>query len=359
MKITDIVCYTAPGTFYVKVETDEGVSGFGECSRVGEEVLPSLVQQVIKPLVVGLSPFDIDKIEHAVMTKKYKISGQLLAMAFSGVEMACWDAKARFLGQPVYNLLGGRFRDSVEFYGSSMSRDLSPEDEAAKVKDSIDRYGVNAVKMKVGPRYGSGEPVDLEGDVLRVLVMREVIGPSIKLMLDANSSYTYTQAVQFFEKVRQYDIFHYEEPCPYYDVESYIKLAQLPVPIHVGEQDWNLFTFRDFIARGACDLYAPDLVKCGGFSSARRAAVLCKAFGVIYAPHNTSRGIGLAATIQMAAGTPECSYYMEWKIGGDPSEQYLAEPFRIEDGRVKVPDGPGLGVELDLEKMEKTMTVIK
>lgn len=357
MKITGLVSYWARGTVYVKVETDMGISGYGECSRVGEEVVPDILHKVIKPIVLGKDPFNTEQIEHAVIAKKYKISGQLLAMAFSGVEMACWDIKGKSLGVPVYQLLGGLFRKELEFYGSSMSRDLSPAEEAAKVAGGIAEYGVRAVKMKVGPRFGTGGLVDLEHDVERVRVMRETIGTGVKLMLDANSSYTYAQAVQFFERVRGYDIFHYEEPCPYYDVEAYVKLAQLPVAIHVGEQDWNLYTFRDFIARGGCHLYAADVVKCGGIANSRRAAGLCRAFGITYAPHNTSRGVGLAATMQLAAALPECGYYLEWKIGDDPSEQYLAEPFRIHGGKVEVPSKPGLGVELDLEKMERTMEV--
>ncbi|MFC4778231.1 mandelate racemase/muconate lactonizing enzyme family protein [Paenibacillus sp. GCM10023252] len=359
MLITNIITYAAQGAVFVEVQTDSGISGFGECSRVGEAVLEELIHQVIKPLVLGQSPFGHAKLEQNVMNGKYKIAGQLLAMAFSGVEIACWDAAARSVGQPVYNLLGGRCREEVKFYGSSMSRHLSAEEEAAKVLSSIEEYGFEAIKMKVGPRLGTGQAVDLEEDVRRVHVMREAIGPRMKLMLDANSSYSYTEAVRFYHFVKEADIYHYEEPCRYDDVQAYVKLAgQLPVPIHVGEQDWNLYTFRSFIASGACQLYAPDVVKCGGIASAVRAAVLCRAFGVTYAPHNTSRGLGLAATLQLAAALPECSYYMEWKIGNDPSEAYLQAPLQLTGGRLNIPSGQGLGVEPDLEKMRRTMRVV-
>ncbi|MBC8078733.1 MAG: mandelate racemase/muconate lactonizing enzyme family protein [Gorillibacterium sp.] len=358
MQITNIVTYLAPGTIYVKVETDQGISGYGECSRMGREALLPIINHFIFPAIQGLNPVDIELIEHKVMLKNYKVSGQLLAMAFSGVEMALWEIKALLWEEPLFRLLGGKFRHTLPFYGSSMSRDLPAEQEAEKVTEAIERNGFEAVKIKVGPRMGTGELVDLSYDVHRVAVMRKTIGPNIKLMLDANSSYTYAQATQFFSRVMEYDIFHYEEPCPYYDVEAYVKLAQLPVPIHVGEQDWNIFTFRDFLSKGACDLYAPDLVKCGGFLSAKRCAALCRAFGIIYAPHNTSRGLGLAATIQLAAATPECQYYYEYKIGQDPSELYLERPFVISDGNLSVPEGIGYGVKLDLEKMERTMTLV-
>ncbi|WP_165452791.1 mandelate racemase/muconate lactonizing enzyme family protein [Paenibacillus thalictri] len=361
MKITDIICYKTDGLFYVKVETDEGVSGFGESSPMRPDVLAQIMTTVVKPQVIGMDPFDGELIEERVMRKNYKISGQMLASTFSGLEIALWDLKGRYLKQRVYNLLGGLYRNRIPLYASSMSRDLTHEEEADKVRDAISRLGVKAVKIKVGPRYGTGLPVDLADDEKKVKAAREAIGPDCRLMIDGNSSYTYIQAVQLFERIKQYDIHHFEEPCPYFDIETYVKLAHtLPVPIHVGEQDWNLFTFRDFISRGACHLYAADPVKCGGLSSAKRAAALCRAFGIHYVPHNTTRGVGFAAALHLAASSPECSSYYEYNIEKSTTrERYLKEPFRVENGYIVVPEGHGLGIELDEEKMEATLDVVR
>jgi L-alanine-DL-glutamate epimerase-like enolase superfamily enzyme len=359
MIIKDIVCYTGNRIFFVEVVTDQGISGFGECSPMNNDAVLPLVLKTIKPALLGWSVFDLEKIEERILKRHYKFSGQLLAMAFSGVEIALWDAKAKYCGQPVYNLLGGRYRERVKFYGSSMSRDLSHAEEAAKLRQGIDRFGFEAVKFKVGPRMGTGLPVNLQQDEEKVRIVREAIGPECRMMVDGNSSYTYSQAVQLFERIRQYDVYHYEEPCPYYDVEAYVKLAAaLPVPIHVGEQDWNLFTVRDFISRGGCHLYAADLVKCGGFSSARRIAALCRAFGITYAGHNTSRGIGLAAAIQLAASTPEYDYYLEYSIeSSEVKDQYMRLDIDVQAGGCEIPSSPGIGVEMDLEKIRKTLTV--
>ncbi|MFH5184070.1 enolase C-terminal domain-like protein [Paenibacillus sp. TAB 01] len=180
-------------------------------------------------------------------------------------------------------------------------------------------------------------------------------------MIDGNSSYTYIQAVQLYEKIKDYNLYHYEEPCPYYDIEAYVKLAStLPVPIHVGEQDWNLFTFRDFIARGACHMYAADPIKCGGLSNAKRAAALCRAFGIQYIPHNTTRGIGFAAALHLAASTPEFSGYYEYSIEkSNLREQFIDHTLQVSDGYIQVPDGIGLGIEIDVEKMEKLLQVTR
>jgi len=361
LKITELTCYSARGLLYVKLDTDEGISGFGECSPMQIETTLQLLRNVVKPQVLGMSPFDGERMEERVLTKHYKLSGQLLAMAYSGVEIACWDIRAKAARQPLYNLLGGAYRSTVPLYGSSMSRDLPPEEEAAKLREMLDRFRFPAVKIKVGPRMGSGMPVRLEEDVAKVRAVREAIGPDVKLMVDGNSSYSYAQAVQLHDKIKEYDIHHYEEPCPYYDVETYVKLAAaLPVPIHVGEQDWNIFTFRDFIARGACHMYAADPIKCGGLSNAKRAAALCRAFGVQYVPHNTTRGIGFAAALHLAASTPECSGFYEYSIEKDNlREQFLRAPFEPIDGRIAVPTGEGLGIEIDVEKMEALLLVTR
>lgn len=361
MKITSLTCYSAKNLLYIKLETDEGIIGFGECSPMQIETTLQLIMNVIKPQIIGMSPYDSERMEERVMTKHYKISGQLLAMAFSGVEIACWDIKAKAANQPLYNLLGGKYRTSVPLYGSSMSRDLSHEEEALKLRDSIDKFQFPAVKIKVGPRMGTGLPVCLETDAAKVKTIREAIGPDIKLMVDGNSSYTYIQAIQLYAKIEQYDIYHYEEPCPYYDIEAYVKLAHtLRVPIHVGEQDWNIYTFRDFIARGACHMYAADPVKCGGLSSAKRIAALCRAFGIQYVPHNTTRGIGFAAALHLAASTPECSGYYEYSIEKENlREQFIQDVLEIKDGHIQLPNGHGLGINVDVKKMEKLLHVTR
>ena len=363
MKIANIICYFNSHALFVKVETDEGVYGFGECSPMDNETVCLIIQKRLKPKLIGLNPFDIEKIEEIVLKKNYKISGQLLAIAFSGIEIALWDLKGKYLNQPVYNLLGGKYRDSIEFYGSSLSRHLSPEEECEKIKKCINDFGFKAVKIKTGSRFGNnGFIPDMEKDMEKVRSVREGIGSTCKLLIDGNGSYTYFQAIQLFEKIKQYDIYQFEEPCPYYDIEAYVKLSQkLSVPINVGEQDWNLFSFRDFISKGACHICAGDLTKCGGFSAAKRISALCRAFGILYGPHNTSRAIGLAATIQLAACTPECNYYMEYCIEDSKNdmEAYMLNIFKPVHGIIKVPDIPGLGIHMDIEKMNRTMQVVE
>lgn len=364
MIITNITSYFTKdkGAYFVKIDTDEGVSGLGECSPMNVRGNCEIIEDYIKPQLIGQDPLNIVKIEEAVTKKNYKFAGQLSAMAFSGVEIALWDLKGKYLNLPVYSLLGGKCREVIEYYGSSMSRDLSPEEEALKVKKAVDEFGFKAVKIKVGARMGNSTGViDYEGDIEKVKALRQVLGDKIKIMIDGNSSFTYFQAEQLFSKIKEYDIYVFEEPCPYFDIDSYVKLAQrISVPINIGEQDWNIFTIKEFIAREACHISAVDVTKCGGFSNARRVAALCKAFGILYAPHNTTRGIGLFATAHLVASTPECAFYQEYSIQGlGDREKYLLNRPVPKNGTTMVPEAPGLGVEMDLERMEAEMTVVR
>ncbi len=355
MKITDVVSFVGSHKFYVKVETDEGAFGFGESSPMRPPVLLAIMQSVIKPAILGMDPFQSEAIEERVMRRNYKLSGQLLAAAFSGVEIALWDLKGRWLGQPVYNLLGGRYRDHIPLYGSSMSRNLSPVEEAEKLQTAVAAFNFAAVKIKVGPRYGQGLRVDLDADEEKIKTVRKAIGPKVKLIIDGNGSYTAIQALELYQRVSDQGIHYFEEPCPYDDIEAYVRLAgSLPVPIHVGEQNWNLYTFRDFVSRGACHYYGADPIKCGGLANAKRAATLCRAFGVEYVPHNTTRSIGFAAAIHLAASTPECNTFYEYSIEPKSNRsEFWTFDARIENGVVEVGHAPGLGVSVDESQLAR------
>ena len=356
MKITNITSFIHPEylTHIVRVETDEGVTGYGECSPMSVHVTAQIVRDNLKPRLLGLDPFDVETAEKRAITGNYKIRGQLLAMSWSGVELALRDIQGKALGMPVYRLLGGRCRDEVEFYASSMDRSAPPQVEAENMARLVEEMGVSACKIKIGGRIGSTADIpDLDQDAEKVRLVREAIGPKIRLILDCNSSYTLSQALLLWSKIEKYDIYHFEEPCPYWDVRAYKTLAEkLPVPLNIGEQDWDLTVFRQFLEAGACHIVAADLVKSGGFTACKRVAALCRAYNAVFAPHNTSRAIGFAANMQLAACTPEYSYYQEFNIEPRPlQEQFLLAPYSIHNGKYFIPDTPGIGAPLDIEKL--------
>ena len=349
-------------THIVQVDTDEGVSGYGECSPMSVFVTAQIIHDHIRPALLGLDPFDVETAEKMAVTVNYKLNGQLLAMAWSGVELALRDIQGKYLNLPVFRLLGGHYRKEVSFYASSMDRSSAPDEEAERMSELVKRLGVSACKIKIGGRLGHTQDIpDLEQDAAKVHAVRRAIGPDCHLLLDCNSSFTVGQTLLLWNMIQDCNIYHLEEPCPYWDIQAYQTLAErLPVPIHVGEQEWNLTVFREFLERRACHILAADLTKCGGFTSAKRVATLCRAYGAVYAPHNTSRAIGFAANMQLAACTPEYTYYQEYNVSPVPlQEQFLETPFVIQNGHYQIPDIPGIGVTLDLEKLEKVATKVE
>ena len=157
MKITDITSYIGKGVHLVQVDTDEGITGLGECSAMAPDITSSIVKARFKPHLLGMDPFSVHAIEETCLVQHggYKTAGQLQAMAYSGIDIALWDIMGKKSRQPVYNLLGGKYRETIEMYASSMSRDLTVEQECAKLEAALLATGCNAVKIKVGPRMGS------------------------------------------------------------------------------------------------------------------------------------------------------------------------------------------------------------
>ena len=356
MKITAVDSYIGKGIHIIKVHTDAGITGIGECSAMDPELTAQIVSKRFRDVLIGKDPHDVNRLQEdcLVGNRGYKIAGQLMSMAYSGIDIALWDIMGKAAGQPVYNLLGGKYRDKILLYGSSMSRDLSIADEMTKLKGGLDKFGFNAVKIKVGPRMDNHRVIpDLDYDEAKVRATRELIGPKRKLLVDVNSSYTYSQAITFAKRIEKYDIFQYEEPCPFYDLESYKKTAEkINLPINAGEQDWNLHVMLDFIKSGACQIAAADATKSGGITTVRKVAAICDAFGIVYSPHNTSRGIGTATHLQICTAMPACNHYQEYSIeaaGG--SSEYLSTRFIPVDGTISAPTTPGIGVELDEEKV--------
>lgn len=363
MRITRITSYhTAEKPAYlVRIDTDEGIAGYGECSPMHVGGILQLMQDRAAPLLIGADPLHITALEERFLKGNYKIAGQLPSMVWSGVDQALWDIRAKAAGLSMQAFLGGPVRNEVHHYGSSMSRHLPPEQEAEKILAAVERYGLRAIKIKIGKRMAGAPGIpDLQADVGKVEVIRNAIGPDIQLFVDGNSAYTPAQAIQLASRLKEFDVSLLEEPCPYQDLEAYATLAgRIDMPIHVGEQDWSLFTLRDFLLRGGCQHVGMDVTKCGGFSNAVRVAALCRAFGVLYVPHDTSRGIGFTATHHLAICLPECAGFQEFSIEEpDARDRYVLNRLIPRDGVVERFDCIGMGVVLDEERMHRELHVV-
>lgn len=343
--------------YLVKVTTDEGIVGWGQCGGPAQESVKPVLEREVAPLLIGQDPFLIEELWQKVIGSfsPYGIQG-LVFQALSGVDIALWDIKARALNMPLWQLFGAKYRDRVLAYASGpyyYADEVVPDQAVAEALQYREQ-GYRAMKIKIGGMH----PQD---DLRRVEGIRKAVGDDIAIMVDANQAYNAPMALRLGLQLEPLDITWFEEPVPCTDLDGYVRLrSALRIPIAGGEVEWSRFGFRDLITRGAVDIIQPDLANSGGFTECRRIAALADAFGVVYMPHVvSSTPIGLAAGLHLLAtlrGFP--TNRTPTPLGQEPAlefhrtpnplrDELCATPFDAVDGYVEIPNGPGLGIEID------------
>ena len=330
----------------VEVHTDEGLSGLGE--GVGDAVLVgAIVEKRLRDLAVGMNPMDIERVREVLMDGQvyFESKGSAICAA-SAIEMACWDIKGKALNVPVYQLLGGMYRDRLEAYVSDIYWEQDPR-LMAKNAERIIGMGFSHIKAHVG-HAGPRE------DRARVSALRDAAGESIGLMLDLNAGYDAMQAREALRLWEEFNPFWIEEPVsPHHpDVMADLR-ARGNMPIAAGENEFRVKGFKELFDRKAVDVAMPDIGRAGGIQETKNICALASAYGVVVSPHNFSSGILLAATMHLMASTPNTTL-----LEFDTSEnavyrELLIEPLTVKDGFVTVPSTPGLGVHLPREIIDK------
>ncbi|MGC9970472.1 MAG: mandelate racemase/muconate lactonizing enzyme family protein [Bryobacteraceae bacterium] len=346
LKITDAKAVSADGYIYYKVFTDGGIIGIGEPSPSGGAINADYLHKTLKPLLIGMNVFEIEKIWEKLYLGTYKIRGQGVSMAISGVDIALHDIVGKALGVPVYQLLGGLYRDRIRMYASFTNRERPAKEQAVLCARMVEQ-GYSATKIKIAARHGfDSRPLEVDKELVREV--RSAIGGKIDLMVDANSGYSVARAIQMGRYLESQNVFWFEEPVPFTDIEGTAKVAAaLDIPIAGGEQDHTRYDFHKLIAAGALDIIQADVTKAGGLSECKKIAAMADAAGLFYSPHDTSWNIGLAACLHLVASTPCCRYAQEFIT--EPREgraPFLKEPFQPDRGYLAVPQKPGLGIEV-------------
>jgi L-alanine-DL-glutamate epimerase-like enolase superfamily enzyme len=344
LKITDAKTLVKNGYLYYRLYTDAGLTGIGEPSHSNAELNATFLE-MIKPMIVGMDAFQIERIWEKLYVGLYKTRGQSASMAISGVDIALHDLVGKALGVPVYQLLGGLYRERVPMYASFTSRERTPVEQARLCAGAIEK-GYSATKIKIAARHRfDAEPSFPDED--RVREARAAVGGQVKLMVDANSGYSVPHAIRIGRMLERYDCFWFEEPVAFTDYHGTAQVAAtLDIAIAGGEQDHTRYDFQKLLAAEALDIVQADPVKAGGISECKKIAAMTDACGRVYIPHDTSHAIGLAACLHLAASTPVCRYAHEYVT--EPSEErpVLTTPLVPDKGFLRVPDGPGLGVEI-------------
>ena len=352
----------------VRVDTDEGIYGWGEGGQYGPpEPVASCINHVLSPHILGRNPLDRGRIgeELYAATRDFGQKGSYIE-ALSAIDIALWDVMGKALGEPVCRLLGGAFRDSVPAYAtgcyyrgdSYLNYHATLGDLRAEAKSYVDA-GFRMLKMKVGL-------LRVEADCERVAAVREAVGPDCTILVDANHAYNAMTAVQMARGLERYAVRWFEEPVPPEDRDGYRRVrSSTSVPIAGGECEYMRYGFRDLIAGGCVDIVQPDLCVAGGFSEWLKIVALAQSFGVWAVPHVWGSGVALAAALHAVAALAPFPHtanpvplqnepVIEFDRNYNPlRDELLESPIRCVEGRVAVPTGPGLGISIDEEVLQR------
>jgi L-alanine-DL-glutamate epimerase-like enolase superfamily enzyme len=354
MKISDMTTFLLPwGSLFVKVDTDEGISGWGECSPMNGRVIQAMVVHALKPLIVGGDPFAVEVLGERMLLQPYKLGPQgAHPEAIAGIDIALWDIIGKATGQPIWRLLGGRFRERVPVYFSyGWHGKGGPAEVAAALAARVEQgYRTLKVRMNYGPLKGE---IRDDPAIPILQAVRAAVGDDVALAFDVNNGYTAHKAIQVGRYLQDHlAIAWYEEPTPQYDYGAMRQVAEaLDVPVSAGEHEYTRWQFRDLLLHGRPDIVQPDLVKCGGFTEARKIAALCEAWSKPIVVHNTQPTIGTAASLHFCAASSNALYPQEFTGHRDALRALFRNELEFVDGHLRVPDEPGLGLEVDEERV--------
>jgi L-alanine-DL-glutamate epimerase-like enolase superfamily enzyme len=299
-------------------------------------------------VLVGENPLEIDRLWHVMYRATYHYGRAGVALhVISAIDMALWDIAGKAAGRPVYDLLGGARLREVPVYASEVMPETADEVRAISEKAVADGY--LALKLGWGPL---GE--DLDRDVELVAAARAALGPQRALMVDGGMAYTVKRAIDLVQRLDGIGIYWLEEPLAADDYDGYRRLSDaVSVRIAAGEADSGLPPYRALVEKGHVDVLQPDLARCGGFTVGRGIADLARERNVEAVPHCFSTGVLVAASLQFVAAL-ERPTWSEYSVADSPFVSgLLAEPFAFSDGKLRIPVGPGLGVDLNEELLER------
>jgi galactonate dehydratase len=345
---TSKAAFTEISICLVRVETDAGITGIGEClARFAPTSHAEMIEQLFRPMLIGEDPFSLPKLWQQMSEITSGRSGGTQIEAIAGVDIALWDIMGKELGVNVARILGGQHAVRVPAYASSVMVMHDTEKETRRLLD----LGFSKIKMKIGN--------ELALDLQRVSALRSIVGPEVTIVTDVNYSYREAEAELLASRLAAHDVLWLEEPIHPSNRDGYRRLARKsPIPLAAGESEFTAMGVSDLIADGSVQFVQPDVTRSGGISETRKIASLADSFGLYFAPHVGFSGIVcLAATLQLAAAMPNL-YAYECMTTANPFREALAEEpvglaEQLKEGCAEVPQKPGLGIELDWGAVER------
>ncbi|MEU6721410.1 mandelate racemase/muconate lactonizing enzyme family protein [Nonomuraea sp. NPDC046802] len=359
MKITEVATIVVGTPWreltFVELVTDDGRRGLGEARMLNKtDTLLACIEEMSRRYVIGSDPFDVQRLAWSFSWEEYGRAGEVTQTALATIDMACHDLIGQHLGVPVYQLLGGRFRERTPAYANGWYQGDRDPAVIARMATEVVARGYRG--LKIDP-FGAAT-AELPSAQLRTAcdilgAVREAVGPDVELMVEMHGRFTAATAARVARAIEEFDPAWIEEPVPPYDVPGLRQVrAATSIPIATGERVHAVPEFRELLERGVVDIVQADLTHIGGFTGLRKLAGWAESYNVLIAPHNVCGPVGTAANVHLAAATPNHKILEHFNDFADPWVKDLVQGAPVvdpADGCFALPTAPGLGVRLDHE----------
>ncbi len=361
MKITHVETFMAGNPWknwlFTRVHTDEGVYGTGEGTINGMSRTVEAAIHELQPFWEGMDPFQIERIIKQMYHDVYTDGGQVHKHAVSAIEVACWDIIGKCLDKPIYQLMGGQVREKVRAYANGWYRGpRTPENFYEKAKAVVQR-GYTALKFD--PFGAAYQITSLDDEALTIDIIaavRDAVGPSVDILIEGHCRFSTSTALKFARKMEPYNPTWFEEPTPHHKIDALIQVAkESPVPIATGESLHTKYEFAELLKHDVVHILQPEPLACGGLWSCRMICDMADAHYAVVAPHNAQGPVCTAMCMQLAACTPNHfiqetfdEFNVEWE-----KDLLSGETFEVKDGYIDVPTAPGLGIDLNVDEIQK------
>jgi L-alanine-DL-glutamate epimerase-like enolase superfamily enzyme len=359
MKIARIETFATRFVCFVRVTADDGATGWGQVAPYNADITAQVLHRQVAPYALGRDALDIAGLVDIVPEREHKFPGSYLARAIGGVDTALWDLRGKLEEKPVCALIGGT-PGRIRAYASSMKRDITPSDEALRFQRLRDRFGFDAFKFRVGAECGR-DVDEWPGRTEEIVpTVRKALGDDAALLVDANSGFSPTRAIEVGRMLQDNGVSHYEEPCPYWEYEQTKQVTDaLDIDVTGGEQDCSLVDWRRMIDGRVVDVIQPDICYLGGLARTLQVAAKADAADIPCTPHCANLSMVTLFTMHLLRAIPNAGKYLEFSIEGEdyyPWQEglFASSPYGIVDGHAEVTDAPGWGVEVAPDWLEKS-----
>ena len=340
----------------VKVETDDGLVGLGECRALNRtDGVLGYLSEAAPRYILGEDPFNIESLVARMFREDFGRAGEITQTVTALLEVACWDIVGKALNQPVYKLLGGAVRNRIKGYANGWYTGERTPDEFHAAAKRVLAKGYKALKFDpFGAGFYEMERAEKTYVIGLVEAVRDAVGPDVEILIEMHGRFNPVTAVEFARELAPFKPSWLEEPVPPDNLAAQKKaadaIAPLGIPVATGERLHTMYEYRELFELQACDIIQPDITHFGGILNTKKLAAWAEVYYMLIAPHNVGGPISTAAALHLAACTPNFKIQEHFN---DFSEAYVKKAApgnpEIEDGYFALPSGPGLGVTLDEE----------